>query len=406
MRGRNITITKNVDYRGLLLFLLVTSFAFMFLNFKGTDDRKEWLRWASQTQESGLVTGYRRAFSDYPPLTFVILDTAVSVAHRLGLPDLTGIKLSLFLSLVATTAAFYAYTRNILFAVIFELALILNSVVLTYLDIYIAFFFILALWALQKGKLALFIALFVITFLIKWPPLTLAPFFALYILEIKRLKDVRTIAWKRILTQVIIPATLVIAVVLLIFGLPVLDSLLQALNDPFLSEQALNFNWILTYLLNVLDPSTYGHLANDVSPSYITYQDGLIPLLMRPLFWALFGVVLILWFRTAKTFENLMLYMLLGYLTYFTFGVGTHENHLYIAILLSAALAHVNRQYLPVFFTWALVANINMFVFYGVDGRSLPFSRVVWGFDTSIWLAAVNVMLFVAFFVGVVAPRR
>ncbi len=409
MRGLNITITKNAHYRGLLLFLLVTSFAFMFLNFKGTDDRKNWLRWTSETREKGLINGYRSGSSiyPYPPLTFAILDVTVGAASKVGLPDLEGIKVSLFLCLVATALVFYAYTRNIMLATMLQLALLLNSVVLAYTDVYFAPFLILALWALQKQKVALFTLLFAVACLIKWQPLVLTPFFVFYILNISSVKDVRAIEWKGVLIGLVGPVALVLVAIMATFGLfPVLASLQQALTYPFLSAQALNFNWVVNYVLNVLDPSIYGHLANGVSPSFVKVQDGFLSMLIRPLFWVVFAFIVVLWFRAAKTFENLLLYSLLGYLTYFMLGVGAHENHLYIAIILAAMLAYANKEYLPLFLTWALVANINLFIFYGIDGRALPFSRIVWGFDTSVLLAFVNVMLFVAFFVGVVAPGR
>jgi hypothetical protein len=49
---------------------------------------------------------------------------------------------------------------------------------------------------------------------------------------------------------------------------------------------------------------------------------------------------------------------------------------------------------------------VNLFLFYGIDGRALPFSRMLWDFDTSILLAAVNVALFAGYFVTVMQRQR
>jgi hypothetical protein len=50
---------------------------------------------------------------------------------------------------------------------------------------------------------------------------------------------------------------------------------------------------------------------------------------------------------------------------------------------------------------WAALLNINMVVFYGLDGRGLPFSPVVGGLDMTLLLALLALLLFVGFFARV-----
>jgi hypothetical protein len=185
----------------------------------------------------------------------------------------------------------------------------------------------------------------------------------------------------------------------------VIGSLQHALGSAPLSAQALNANWLYNYFLNVAAPERYGPLLNGMPNTVMVDQD-IVTGLTRVVFWAALAAVLVLWFRAEKTLENLLLFLLLGYLTYFTLGTGAHENHLFPAVILAAVLAYVNARYVPVFITWALAANINLFIFYGIDGRALPFSRMLWDFDTTILLAAVNVVLFVGFFVMVMQRQR
>lgn len=87
----------------------------------------------------------------------------------------------------------------------------------------------------------------------------------------------------------------------------------------------------------------------------------------------------------------MLLYTLLSYLAYVIFGIGAHENHLLAAGIPNRVPAHLNPKYRQLFLIGSLAANINLFIFYGIDGRNLPFSRLVWGFDTSILLAVVYV---------------
>jgi hypothetical protein len=87
---------------------------------------------------------------------------------------------------------------------------------------------------------------------------------------------------------------------------------------------------------------------------------------------------------------------LAGYLSYFIFNIGVHENHLFMATILAvlaAALAPDKR--------WRAVlviglSNLNLIAFYGFTGSPLPFSPVV-GADISIIFSAVNVLLFLFF---------
>jgi hypothetical protein len=394
-----------IDANGLLLLALLAVFAFTFLNFKGTADADSQLRWVTQTRERGLVGGYRSAAVPYPPLAFVMLTVSARAGTVVGISERTGIKLTIYAMLLLTVALFLAYSKNVMLSAALGLSLILNSVDLAYIDIFFAPFLIVALWALEKQKIALFAVAYTLAVLIKWQPLILAPFFVLYLLKIDSLRSIRSIPWKRILLRAALPAAAIMGITLGVFGLPVLRSLQDALSHPFLSAQALNANWILTYILNIVDPATYAPLVNGM-PNFIQESQGLISSLPRFLFWILFAIILSLWLRTPKTFENLMLFSLLGYLAYFTFGVGAHENHLFVAVILAAVLAHIRTEYWPVFVAWALVANINLFVFYGIDGRTLPFSRLVWGFDTSIALAAINVILFVSYFMMVITRTK
>ncbi len=397
-----MTVNRRINY--LLLLGLTTALALLFLNAKGTDDVKVWDRWIQEMQARGILGGYAAVAPDYPypPLSFVLLWLVANVAGKitalgwLSISELTGIKLSLLVGLLLTTFVFYRVTRNGWLTIGLQLTLIPNSVDLAYLDIYFAPLLLGACWAARRRNWPLFAVCFTLTCLIKWQPIILAPFFALYILGIRHLRDWRTVPWRPILVGALLPAGGIALAALAIFGGAIIATLQHAVSFPVLSAQALNVDWIVTWALHVFDPAAYGPLA-DGAIGLITLPPGSpVALLSKLLFFAVYGGLLIRFFAAPKTYENLLRYSLLGYLAYFLLNTGVHENHLFPAILLTALLAALNQEYAALFVIWALVANLNPFVFYGIDGRALPFNRVIWGLDTSLLLSVLSVALFLA----------
>src|SRR5437763_14810136 len=100
----------------------------------------------------GLVGGYISSDTDYPPLAFIILAGVVKCATAFGASSFLVLKCSLFAFLLATAACFYWFTRNIIITAALELALILNSMALGYVDIYVPTFLIAVLFFFQRGN--------------------------------------------------------------------------------------------------------------------------------------------------------------------------------------------------------------------------------------------------------------
>ena len=128
--------------------------------------------------------------------------------------------------------------------------------------------------------------------------------------------------------------------------------------------------------------------------------------LLRLFFLPLYIIPLIAFIKRDKTFENLILFSLIGYLTYFMFCGGVHENHLFIVVILAAVLWWINKAYLTTFLIWSLMANINLFVFYGIDGKGLPFSRTIGGVDVAFILSIFNVVFFLVFVTKIIKRRH
>jgi len=233
-----------------------------------------------------------------------------------------------------------------------------------------------------------------ITCLIKWQILIISPFILVYILNINSVNEWRQIDLKSLISQLLIPLTLILACVSLIFGF---GEILGAFKNTYtmhnyLSGKALNLNWMITYLLHALDPQQFGRLTNDPWAMTIRTNQLKITLLPRMIFTVVYFVTLLKFFRTEKTFENLLLFSILTYLAYFLFNIGVHENHLFLIVILSLLLLWLNAKHLMLAVVIIFINNINLWIFSGFDGSAFGLNRGIW--PISFMLSFLNLLLF------------
>ena len=370
----------------LLLLLAACLLSLTFLASHGTSDvTYYWLQWLQNSAILGPVEGYRASSSDYPPLTHLFLFLLAKLSSTLSLSPFLALKWSMVAMLFLSAAIFAAWTKDLLAPAVLIITLLMNSVALGYLDIWTAPFFIGAMWALQRNRLFVFAILFSTASLIKWQPLIIAPFLLIYIL--------RTFPPTQPLRSILPPVLVIVGAVAGIFSVSeVRRALSRALGHTMISGNALNLGWIVTYFLHVFWPATFGRAAAGTA-DYIYIESARTATLSKLGFELAYLAVLVMFWKKRMSFENLMAFSLLGYLTYFLFNIGVHESHLFQACLLGAILWHVNPGWKLTFAAWAAAANINLLVFYGLDGGGLPFPRAV-HLDISVCFAAINVALY------------
>ncbi|MCI0396263.1 MAG: hypothetical protein L0332_10655 [Chloroflexi bacterium] len=391
------------------LLILLALLALLLFHSPGTVDVADFMLWMQNVETYNLRLGYALINEDYPPLTSAILLGVAQASRLFQIDPFIGFKLSLLLFLSLTGLAFYLWTRNFLITAALVAALILNSMGLAYVDVYFMPTFILALWALQKKNLLLATLLFSATCLVKWQPIIIAPFVLLYTLEIKQLSQWRQINFRRLLQQGVLPLAVLVGLLLAFFGAQPVKAFQAATHDPFLSGNALNFHWLVTYVYRAYYPHVFGGLVYDQVTFIASLEPHPVIQGARLIFYPIYLLVLWLFWRREKSFPNLVLFSLLGYLAYFLFNTGVHENHLILVCVPAAVLLWLDRQHLGTFLIWSLAANANLFVFYGVDGQGLPFNRVVGGIDLTVPLAIFNVLAFAALLVTaakVTSPAR
>ena len=384
------------NWPGIGLLLLVNLIAVSFFFSPGTGDVSIWETWMQKIDTDGLTGGFSNTGTDYPPLAFVILAAVVRCVQVFGVTPLFALKCSILLFLFATSACFYWFTRNPLLTAALELSLILNSVALGYLDIYFAPFFIAALFLLQRGKFSLGFLFYAISCAIKWQPLIIAPFICLYILAGARRDAMDSGRIKRQLVPFARSALVIVIPILAIFGVPaVFDSFKRALTyHKFLSGYALNLGWIQTWVLNLLSPEKYPPLQTGAIDAVIV-RDAWIVWPNKLLFYASYLTILFAFARQTKTFTRLIVYSMLGYLAYFSFNTGVHENHLFLICCLAWILVWLDGNELFRAINLTLAANANLFLFFGAFGQRL--NPVFGGIDITLFFAVANLCLFAGF---------
>jgi hypothetical protein len=376
-----------------VLALLVT---LTVLQAPGTEDVVGFMKWAGNARILGIRAGFIQNEDRYPPLTsLVLLGSAVS-GNALGVDRFVAIKYGILLFLLLTSIVFWLWTRNFWLTVTLHLGLVLNSAAHGYVDVFFAPSLLLSLWALKEKKLVLFTVFYCIACLTKYQPLAIAPLIGVYLLGVAEIRNWRQIDFKRvarIAAQVLVPAGLIGIAAVGVYGArPLFASLRIGLSEDFLSGLALNFNWILTYWLHVTDPARFGGLIDGMAQVIHAPDMVLVP---HVLFYLFYLSVVVAFLMREKTFENLINFSLLGYLAYFTFNTSVHENHLFLAAILSIILVWLNRERLWTMVIVLLMSNINLLLFFGITGRHLGFSRVIANtIDAALPLSIFNVVFF------------
>jgi len=388
----------------VFLSLVLVLVAVCFLRIRGTDDVENLKRWLENAKTLGVVRGFAANDIDYPPLSSIILLAVWRLTRLFALKPLLVIKLSILLFYVATSGVFWLWTRDYWLSVALYLGLLVNGLLLGYVDAFMGLPVLLGFWALKERKLWAVTVCFGIAVFTKWTALILLPFVALYILDVQGAKGWRRINFKGILFQVVLPAVAIVAVFPLVYGIePLREALARGFGHPWLSGDATNFGWIMTHWLHVHLPDVYGPLV-ELRAENIMYPPQELSRIPKVLFWFFYLSTLAAFFWRPKTFTNLVYYTLIGFIMYFTFNLGVHENHLYFAVLLAWLLAWLDRSHLYTAVFWTLVLNMNMILFYGFQGQQLSFQRVVFGVDMPLVFAVLVVIYALAMWLSGLWP--
>src|SRR5262245_2085404 len=138
---------RSVTVLGCLVASMLALFTASLLYSPGTADVGIWRDWISNARAHGVVGGYQSNMADYPPFAAVILTGADRVLQPFGIGWFGVVKLSILALLSLTTLVTWAWTRSPWMAATMHASLLLNSLMLGFLDVYFAPTLILSLWA-------------------------------------------------------------------------------------------------------------------------------------------------------------------------------------------------------------------------------------------------------------------
>jgi hypothetical protein len=178
----------------------------------------------------------------------------------------------------------------------------------------------------------------------------------------------------------------------------VVQAVQKATAHKELSGNAMNVPWIGSYLYQVYKYRELGPARERDSTWRNPIKVGAA---------AIVAWILWLQIRLPKTPRTALLALLAGYLAYFTFNAGVHENHLFIAMILGLFLAALPRsrdaggsRVRELWLALGVVAfaHLNPLLFFGWRGgdREPTLLGGPQGLDVSVLLATLSVVLFVA----------
>jgi len=377
-----------------------------FLNAYGTEDRGRWIIYIDLARKHGLFGTYPFAVfnniaggsTDYPPLSIMFLAGLSRVADHFRLTDFTTLKLSLIpftLACAYVVAAWHEGRQGRLFGVAMFALLTLNALLLAYIDVYFLMFFLIALYCLERGWFGTAALMFVISVLVKWQPIILLPFVILYL-------------WPRCTFRGLVrfaPAILLLFAALAGYGSAMAHAFISGMQEPTLSGRALNFNWLVTARAELHWPGyalpdgehvktmNLALMQRHFLPDRLRYY--LIALdLSSALRYVCYGVAFLYFLLSKREFTDFLRASTIAFFAYCTFGMAVHESHSLLPAVLALCWFAVDRTRWLEAIVLAGIFNLNLLIFYGIDGDGPGFSTIVFNHDVTIWLAAFDVAFF------------
>jgi Gpi18-like mannosyltransferase len=380
----------------MLATAFIAATALLFLPAPGTGDvSQSSLPWMQVLGEQGLVDGYAAIGADYPPLSHLLLWLAQLASLASGVAPFVVFKLMLLaFGLVATLVLFIWKGAPVSLVILF-LVWGINAMALGYLDVIYLPFLLGALWALERDRPGLAGALLAVACLIKWQPIIIAPFLVVH-------------AWRspRLAVRAALPGLVVVTATYALFGYPMLDAFRQSISHDVISANAVNMQWLVTGALEYLQIA--GHALDEEGG--IHYVTGVLemPWVLWPaklLLAAIYLWVLLAFALSRRDFSTMLCCSMTAFLTYFVVNTGVHENHLFVPATLGTLLILSAPAWTTLVALVILLNNVNMIAFYGLNGSGMYFSKTFAGFDATVPLAILSIVLLVFFLLAVPRPR-
>lgn len=367
-----------------------------------------WSRYAQATIGRDILSAHIAGFQLYPLLSTIIFSIVANLWRFVagsGAELYLGIKASILAFYILTAVLFYVYSKIVnkrffskldyLLVFLLTFSLTVNTQGLAYVDIYTIPSVIASLIFLYKKKYFLTGLLLGITISIKFEPILLVPLYGVTIFNFqqplrKSIKD----SLKFLLGLVPLVAGLWALLLTHPGGYDMATIQYNVLfNAPYLSGHALNFNWILTYLLHLFQPENYSPLGLGGLVLFIGGDNVFWP---RYIFYFISVIIIFkYWFFQKKNFSNLLTASIMMYFSHYIVNREVHEQHLFYTVILALALYlyKSSKENLHFLILVDIMNAVNLILFYGFTGTAFT-GRVFLGLDITVVFAFYYLIIY------------
>lgn len=409
-------VTEASLKRMLIIFLVLVNIGY--ITAVGSSDTGAWAVYATTSVKANNPLASQVAVVNgidqrYPPLSSIIMGYfAIAQRKVAGISSdyATSTKLSIFtfyaLSLVVLLKYARPYFKGLVMSWKDKLLLLLTTFSLTlesqglaYTNVYTIPSMFLAVVTLFKRKYLLSGLLMGITISIKWQPIILIPLIGATMFHFQ--KDFKSSIKDSFVFVVglLIPPVIAWGLVLLQpDGLVAMERSVSYLvrGAPMLSGQALNLNWIVTYIIHIVNPS------DSLSLEHIRYLNrpviaSLAPVIFRGALFMLAAFVVLwrYWLFQKKNIVNFLGAATLIFFSHFILNKSAYEAHLIYAVYFAVYMYITNPNPINrlILILLDIMTFMNLVFFYGFTGN-LWVNRLLFGFDMTVLFSAYYVIIY------------
>lgn len=398
-RGRNQTMSQNtlqsqnrIKLFWMLLAITVAVADYVyFFQAPGTGDiRGYFVLWVDNVYRYGLRQGFIENANMYTPLSTFFMFVG-SILFPL-LENAQAIRaMGIILLLVSSWWIVYKYNKPV-YGFLIVLAGLL-SIQLGFIDVYLFPFLTISIYYLSKERYHLFVVFFTLSCCIKLQPFIIAPLLLLFFVSIKPRKPYICVPLKNVI-QMSISCALTLLPLFALYGFKsIFDCIKFGLTTPGFSPNALNFIWIVQYFCELLFPDKTTPLVDGLPVVYWSPHGKM--LWFDYIFWGTFVFLCIYTILLKKKTTTIILKLIIIEFTiFFLFKLGVHENHLILAMILTLLLLCLEDNLMNrcIFIFYAIVTNVNMAFFYGLEGERNSHSLLFGFIPNSVIISTTNTL--------------
>ncbi len=422
---RNLSI-NNISLKWFIVIILVL-LNLSLIPSTGTSDHVAWSDYANTTitySNPFRAHVVKEVDQLYPPVSTVILSAFANLWKIIIGPSKDysiAIKISIFVFYVLTIwklIKFKISKKDQTLSLVNKLLIILTTFSLMIqtqgfadLNIYVIPTLIAATAFLFKKNYFLSGLFFGLTISIKWQPIILLPLFCATIFNLKKLFPISA---KNLFSFFIGFLLIPITVWMLVFIQPG-GSYTMGRSFNFilhgaaaLSGQALNLNWIATYLLHIIEPVKYtsltelGGLNRQIETLFAPF------FLQGYLFILATGIILTrYWLFIKKGVHNFLNAALMIFFSHQILNKSAYEKHLFYTVFFMLFIyllrpTQGNRKLLILF---DIMTVMNLIFFYGFTGTK-DINRLFFGFDITIAFSIYYIVIFLWVFIKYIRSNK